>query len=108
MRPAIIGQALAAISADEEVCEALFEILETQRILASNSDLILVPRGSNELLADLLSAQGSIPARPGQTGDEAGPVAEYDGAGGRGICDVDVRGIPSARKCRSQARFHED
>ncbi len=63
VRPAIIGQALAAVSADDDVCQALFDILETQRILASDADLILVPQGSNELLADLLSAQ-TTPARP--------------------------------------------
>ena len=55
IRPRIVGQAMQAISADPEVSAALFEILETQRILDGKSHLTLVPQNS-ELLNQLLAA----------------------------------------------------
>jgi regulator of protease activity HflC (stomatin/prohibitin superfamily) len=35
MRPSIVGSALAKVSTDAEICAALFDVLETQRLLAS-------------------------------------------------------------------------
>ncbi len=35
MRPQIVGQALAQVSRDPEICDALFDVLETQNILTS-------------------------------------------------------------------------
>ncbi len=59
VRPAVIGKSLAEIVRDEEVCEAMFQILETERVLSSDAQLVLVPDGSRELLASLLAAQGA-------------------------------------------------
>ncbi len=55
MRPQIVGAALQQISADPQVSEALFEILETQRLLDGQSRLTLLPDG-NGLLPQLLAA----------------------------------------------------
>ncbi len=55
IRPRIVGQAMQAITADSEVAAAVFEILETQKILESKGALTLVPQ-RNELLNQLLAA----------------------------------------------------
>jgi regulator of protease activity HflC (stomatin/prohibitin superfamily) len=62
-RPLIVGKALQRISADREVMEAMFEILETQRLVESNAPVTLLPERSatTELLAPLLAAQ--LPVR---------------------------------------------
>ena len=62
MRPEIVGAALHEISEDPEVMHALFVILETQRLLASQAQITLVPPKS-ELLTQILAAeQRSAPA----------------------------------------------
>ena len=58
IRPKIVGQAMQNITANREVGEALFEILETQKILESKGHLSLVPL-NQELLKQLLVAEGS-------------------------------------------------
>lgn len=55
IRPQIVGEALQLISRDEEVAEAMFSILETQKIIAGEARITLVPEKS-ELLAELLAA----------------------------------------------------
>lgn len=55
VRPAIVGQAMSEISADPEVAEALFELLETQRLVESGAHLTLVPSGGSELQKSLLA-----------------------------------------------------
>ncbi len=58
VRPELVGQALVEIAKDEDVAEALFEALETQRLVEGQSDLTLVPAGSGErLLTDLLASR---------------------------------------------------
>ncbi len=57
VRPAIVGEAMSQISAQADVAEALFEILETQRLLDGKGGLTLV-RGGSHLLTDLLAAEG--------------------------------------------------
>jgi regulator of protease activity HflC (stomatin/prohibitin superfamily) len=59
LRPRIVGAALQRIAADPEVAEALFEIMENQKILESAAQLTLLPPGSGGLVA-LLSAQPAI------------------------------------------------
>jgi len=59
IRPKIVGEAMQAITANNEVADALFEILETQKILDSKGTLSLIPANS-ELLSKLLVA-GSKP-----------------------------------------------
>lgn len=56
MRPKIVGEALRNISVDEEVANALFEILETQRVLDGKAQITLLPSSGN-LLAQLVAAQ---------------------------------------------------
>ena len=56
IRPEIVGQSLQLISQDREVSEAMFEILETQKVVSSGAKLTVLPRGS-ELLAQLIAGQ---------------------------------------------------
>jgi regulator of protease activity HflC (stomatin/prohibitin superfamily) len=67
MRPQIVGEALNTISADPDVANALFEILETQKITEGKAGLTLMPSGSAPL-AKLFAAappqENGTPARP--------------------------------------------
>jgi len=56
IRPRIVGQAMQSITADPEVSNAVFEILETQKILEGKSQLTLVPQ-NQEILKQLLAAR---------------------------------------------------
>jgi hypothetical protein len=56
IRPQIVGEALQRISEDHEVSEAMFEILETQKVIGSGARLTVLPRGG-ELLAQLIAGQ---------------------------------------------------
>ncbi|MEO8351131.1 MAG: SPFH/Band 7/PHB domain protein, partial [Chthoniobacteraceae bacterium] len=58
MRPQIVGAALQKIGEDEAVLKAMFEILETQKILEGDGQITLVPAG-NGLLPKLLAAESS-------------------------------------------------
>ena len=55
IRPEIVGTGLKEISEDPAVLETLFEVLETQRILASGAAITLVPARS-PILSDLLAS----------------------------------------------------
>ena len=66
MRPRIVGEALNAIAVDPDVANALFEILETQKITEGKASLTLMPSGSAPL-AKLFAAgppENGAPARP--------------------------------------------
>ncbi len=54
IRPQIVGEALQQISEDNQVAEAMFEILETQKVIGSGARLTVLPRGG-ELLGQLLA-----------------------------------------------------
>ena len=56
IRPEIVGKALQEIAKDKDILKALFEVLETQRVLASQGDLTLVPK-NDQLLTELLSSK---------------------------------------------------
>jgi regulator of protease activity HflC (stomatin/prohibitin superfamily) len=56
IRPQIVGEALQKISEDNDVAEAMFEILETQKVIGSGARLTVLPRGG-ELLAQLIAGQ---------------------------------------------------
>ncbi len=60
-RPFIVGKALQTISADAEVMEAMFELLETQKLLESGAPVTLLPENSKatSLLLPLLAAQNN-------------------------------------------------
>ncbi len=54
IRPQIVGEALQKISQDHEVSEAMFEILETQKVVSSGARLTVLPQ-NGELLAQLIA-----------------------------------------------------
>jgi hypothetical protein len=63
----MIGTALSEIAADPDVASALFDILETQRILEAGPRVTLVPEGPRGRgITSLLAAQAGpvVPARP--------------------------------------------
>lgn len=60
MRPCIVGRALNEIAANPKIAEALFEVLEVERILAGESRLTILPPGS-DLLASLTAAAARTP-----------------------------------------------
>lgn len=63
IRPQLMGEALRQITNDPEVTEALFSILETQQILNSKADLVLMPSQSGAL-SQLLAAD-TVRSQPG-------------------------------------------
>jgi hypothetical protein len=58
MRPRIVGAGLQAIARDPAISKAMFDILETQRLLDGDADITLVPQG-NGLLAELSAVEGN-------------------------------------------------
>ncbi len=62
-RPRIVGEALHRISADAEAFGAMFDILETQKILEGKARITLIPP-KNELLPQLLAAEGERTGSP--------------------------------------------
>jgi regulator of protease activity HflC (stomatin/prohibitin superfamily) len=60
IRPNLLGQALTEISKDPAVSDALFNILETQRLLNSSARVTLLDTGGEaRLLSDLLAARSA-------------------------------------------------
>lgn len=57
VRPAIVGKAMAEISADPEVAGTMFEILETQKMLEGEGRITLLRLKEKALLTDLLAAE---------------------------------------------------
>jgi hypothetical protein len=66
IRPATLGRAFQEIAREPAVSEALFDVLETQRILTGNARLTLLPAGPHSrMLANLLAAENAnAPAGP--------------------------------------------
>ena len=62
MRPSIVGEALHRIAQDPEVAEALFEILQVQRMTEGGAQITLIP-GRSDMLTQLLAAETG-PALP--------------------------------------------
>ncbi len=59
MRPKIVGDALGEVSGDHELCDALFDVLEIQKLLASPQlGVTFIPEGS-DLLAQLQAARAT-------------------------------------------------
>lgn len=58
MRPHIVGEALQKISADPEVAQGMFEIIETENILKSQAKITFIPQ-NQEFIKQLLGAQTS-------------------------------------------------
>lgn len=57
IRPQIVGEALQTISEDKEVAEAMFKILETQKILSGGGRVTILPP-SNGMLSQFLATGG--------------------------------------------------
>ena len=57
IRPRIVGTALQKIAKDQEVFTALFDVLETQRIITGEARITLLPQGT-QMLATLLAVGG--------------------------------------------------
>ncbi len=56
MRPKIVGDALQSIAKDKEVSEALFAILETEKLIESEANITLIPAGHRSDLLTQLTA----------------------------------------------------
>ncbi|MEI7731517.1 MAG: SPFH domain-containing protein [Verrucomicrobiota bacterium] len=63
MRPQIVGATLQEIARDSTIFQALFSVLETEKLLEGNADLIMVPKGE-ELIKELLAAP-EVPEKQG-------------------------------------------
>ncbi len=60
IRPATLGLAFQEISRESAVAEALFDVLETQKILAGSARITLLPSGPHaRILSNLLAAESS-------------------------------------------------
>ena len=69
IRPATLGKALQEIAREPAVSEALFDVLETQRILAGGARFTLLPSGGHSrVLADLLASGGAASAKKAAAG----------------------------------------
>jgi len=65
IRPATLREVFQEVASVPEVSEALFQILETQRIMASSGKLQLLPAGPHgRVLSTLLAADASAPVPP--------------------------------------------
>ena len=67
MRPEVVGRALAEMSSEKDVLEALFESLEVERIVKSDAKLTLVPKDSSggKLMAQLIAAEEDVRGKGG-------------------------------------------
>jgi regulator of protease activity HflC (stomatin/prohibitin superfamily) len=59
MRPRIVGAALQEIARDPEIATAMFEILETEKVLEGQADITLIPKG-DRLLAQLAALDDKV------------------------------------------------
>ncbi|MEM7127123.1 MAG: SPFH domain-containing protein [Chloroflexota bacterium] len=75
MRPKIVGEALQEVCADPEIADALFEVLETERVLEGRASITLIPNQSDSLMTQLLAAQrvtqGVASGNKGQSEEES-------------------------------------
>ena len=65
IRPEIVGSALRTIGEDKIIADAMFELLELNRVLESNARLTILPKGAGFLGAQLASQPMPAPA-PGR------------------------------------------
>lgn len=61
LRPEIVGAALESIAQDPEISQAMFDILELNKINEGHAELTLVPRG-RAVLSELVAAGHDTPA----------------------------------------------
>ena len=84
LRPQLVGAALKEVSRDSEVASALFAILETQKALAGNGRITLIPPGHSLLEQSLAAEVDGVSAVGGADRTEVQPavpvVVETSGA----------------------------
>lgn len=76
-RPRIVGEALNKVAADPDVEEAMFEILEIQKLVDSKARITLIPQNGG-LLSELLATQGRMSER--ETAPAPPPLQKGAGA----------------------------
>jgi regulator of protease activity HflC (stomatin/prohibitin superfamily) len=67
MRPRIVGNALQEIARDPEIAHGMFDILEAQALVEGESDITLIPKGSQtlkELAASLPESSHTVRPAP--------------------------------------------
>ena len=57
VRPHIVGDALRDISTDPDVAQAVFDVLEAQKIINGKASVTLMPASGGGLLTDILASQ---------------------------------------------------
>jgi regulator of protease activity HflC (stomatin/prohibitin superfamily) len=67
MRPRIVGEALNQVVADPEVEAAMFEILETQKIIESKARITLIPENGGILSELMASSSRSLEPEPSRS-----------------------------------------
>ena len=67
MRPRIVGEALNQLAADPEVEAAMFEILETQRIIEGKARITLIPENGGILSELMASSSRSLEPQPSRS-----------------------------------------
>ena len=67
MRPRIVGEALNQVAADPEVEAAMFEILETQKVIESKARITLIPQNGGILSELMASSSRSAEPMPSRT-----------------------------------------
>ena len=67
MRPRIVGEALNQVAADPKVEAAMFEILETQKVIESKARITLIPQNGGILSELMASSSRSLEALPSRT-----------------------------------------
>ncbi len=58
--PQIVGNALREISSDPDVLQALFQVLETQRLLESDARVTFLPTGGDGSAVGTLLAASAV------------------------------------------------
>ena len=71
IRPRIVGAALQKIAKDPEMFDALFAVLETQRLIEGDARITLLPQGG-AVLAELLAASAKDRSPAATTSPTAG------------------------------------
>lgn len=73
IRPQVVGQALQQISQDPEVADALFQVLETEKILEGQAGVVVIPPNGRQDLMVQLAATLPPPPAPPRDGEAAPP-----------------------------------
>lgn len=81
VRPAVLGKTLAEIARDPEVTNAMFEILETKKIIEGEASVTMIPAMSGGMLDALLAAQTENDKPAGGAAKRPPALPNSDGSG---------------------------